>query len=703
MPILYNFANKKGVFMIPSGGTKSPTPTPPSFNNTKSLLFDGVDEYILAPQPFLNSAYVFSFSFWAKKPTATDQINVGDRISTYQGMWINWYSDGNVYFQARKGANESMVYALSFDTDWHHFVVTFDNGVAKLYIDGSLVDTFTFSASFLPATTGDDFRIGAVDDIYFGHGNIDEVGTWDVALGLTEITELYNSGTPIALNTDTGNYTSSSDLKAWYRNGDNSTYKLPQILMPENSNKNKVSNYSLNYDGVDDSVDVGDFSSYDNGDFSASLWINTSNTRSTNDYVLSNSGSGSKAGIDIIIDRFGNVKAVRNTTTGDTNSGFQSVGLTLNTWHHIAFTYLDATKTLKLYFDGNLINTSIGSVSTNSASTSLTIGSYLNVSNFYLGNIDEVSIYDSVVDVSTLYNGGTPTTITGATAYWKLGEEAKFTDNWLVPNSGLSNYSKFSFAFDGVDDYIDCGNPTELQITGALTISFWFKSSSTSDQAAITKDNLSSRCFGVWTNTYAGANTINFLIWSSGVLYSVESASNYNDGVWHNVICIFTPSTSIQIYVDGSLDGSNTTSIPATIDNDPANFVIGSLVSSGVPLYNLNGNIDEVSIYDSVVDVSSIYNGGEPTTITGSIAHWRMGENASFNTNWTIPDNSDNSNTGTSANMTVRDLKGEAPNYSGSGISNAMTIEDREGDAPNSENNAVSYNMESTDIDNNTP
>ena len=74
-----------------------------------------------------------------------------------------------------------------------------------------------------------------------------------------------------------------------------------------------------------------------------------------------------------------------------------------------------------------------------------------------------------------------------------------------------------------------------------------------------------------------------------------------------------------------------------------------------------------------------------------------MGEDASFNgTNWTVPDNV-GSNNGTSANMTVDDLVGEAPNYSGGGISSGMTIEDRVGEAPNSNNNALSFNMESVD------
>ena len=39
-------------------------------------------------------------------------------------------------------------------------------------------------------------------------------------MGATAVTELYNSCTPIALDTNKGNYTSSADLQAWYRMGD---------------------------------------------------------------------------------------------------------------------------------------------------------------------------------------------------------------------------------------------------------------------------------------------------------------------------------------------------------------------------------------------------------------------------------------------------------------------------------------------------
>ena len=190
------------------------------FTNTYSLDYDGVDDYVSAPQSFLNSAYVFSFSFWAKKPTATDQINVGDRISTYQGIWCSWYSDGNVYYSVRRGANESMSYALSFDTDWHHFLCTFDNGLAQLYIDGSLVNTFTFSTSFLPATTGDDFRIGAIDGTLFGTGNIDEVALWDSVVPIGDVWDGSGAATDLSLL--------ATPPISWYRNGDGDTY--PTII-----------------------------------------------------------------------------------------------------------------------------------------------------------------------------------------------------------------------------------------------------------------------------------------------------------------------------------------------------------------------------------------------------------------------------------------------------------------------------------------
>ena len=66
MPTFFNFNNRKGVFMIPAGATKSPSGN--GFPNTKSLSFDGVDEYVKTPDNYtlLDGLENVAFSFWIK-------------------------------------------------------------------------------------------------------------------------------------------------------------------------------------------------------------------------------------------------------------------------------------------------------------------------------------------------------------------------------------------------------------------------------------------------------------------------------------------------------------------------------------------------------------------------------------------------------------------------------------------------------------
>ena len=247
------------------------------------------------------------------------------------------------------------------------------------------------------------------------------------------------------------------------------------------------------------------------------------------------------------------------------------------------------------------------------------------------------------------------------------------------------NFHNYSFEYDGVDDYIDFGNPASLQITTDLSVSFWFKGSSTADQAIVAKDSLGLRCWAIWNNVYGAGNNLQFYISNSNSLTEVQTSANYNDGNWHNVICIFKPSTYLRIYVDGVLDGENTTSIPATIDNDAANLTVGAIVSSGIPLYEFSGNVDEVAIWnsDKSSDVASIYNSGVPNDISSlsPVGYYRS-ENSTFSTNWTVTDNGSGGNDGTSANMTIEDRVGDAPNSTSNALSLNMDEADRETDVP---------------------
>jgi len=203
-----------------------------------------------------------------------------------------------------------------------------------------------------------------------------------------------------------------------------------------------ASTNSFTFDGSTDYVDCGSFSAYDNGDLSASIWIKKS-TMGTYEYALSNSGSSARAGFNIIFENaFRRVKIGRRTRTSDTSTAYLDIGFTLNTWHNIAFTYKDSTRTLKVYMDGALQSTTTGSASTNSASLNLTIGSYQGSSNFCSGNIDEVAVFNSELsasDVSTIYGVGTPSDLSSLSpiSWWRMGEEATYTGGaWTLTDQG---------------------------------------------------------------------------------------------------------------------------------------------------------------------------------------------------------------------------------------------------------------------------
>ena len=134
---------------------------------------------------------------------------------------------------------------------------------------------------------------------------------------------------------------------------------------------------------------------------------------------------------------------------------------------------------LKIYLNGSRVDDTTSNVGVYSAmfntNAPLTIGrAFQSNAN---GKIDEAAIFPvelGLSDIQAIYNSGIPNDISSYSpvGYWKLGEEAKFTDNWLVPNSALSNFSKYSFNFDGLDDEVSM-DFTNTSTTG--TISVWVK------------------------------------------------------------------------------------------------------------------------------------------------------------------------------------------------------------------------------------
>ena len=691
--------------------------TIPTFQNTYSMDFDGVDDYLdLGTESTVASGSQFTLSFWIKGgPTGTgssQRFLFSTDGSSKQNY--SWHAHGSDFIWRNINSIPKFLSIGVLDNSWHHILVIFNpTGAAqtiRCFTDGANEVNVSTDWRYAPPHSYYDGPIryigGSPPRLYSGgpfNGNIDEFAVWDDDQS-ANVSTIYNGGAPNDLTDLSPDY--------WLRNGDNGSYKSPQWLLPSNENKDKVSNYSFELDGIDDYISTGlDLSFATVPNFSISYWIKT-------DATLTNFASYFAVGVNVAYGggayNYSAGRLYKSQSLGllvyaqGSGSSNGSTVLDDGNWHHIIQTYSDNgnnTSRVRIYVDGN--TTPEVDLASTLSYAPLTSNLFIGARNAssdraFPGNVDEVSVWDSVLsteEITALYNSGTPTTLpSGAVAHYKMGEQANFTSNWLVDNSALSNYSKRSFAFDGIGDKIELGNPTDLQITGAFSFSCWVNTTSTNYEGIYFKGN-SVALSDIYIRRQNNG-TVRFFI--NNVSKNVTSNTTVNDGNWHHIMCVYVPSTSMTIYIDGSQDAKNTNTIPVSINNNYGNISIGE---GGGQFFN--GKIDEVSIFNTVVDIADVWDGsGEPidvSAVSGIVGNYRMGEDASFNgTDWTIPDQAGGNN-GTSDGMMVDALVGEAPNYTGGGISEGMTIDERVGNAPNSENNALSYNMEREDRVEDTP
>mgnify|MGYP001158770117 CR=1 FL=1 len=193
--------------------------------STKCVSHDGVDDYTYAEVPRTIIQSAFSVSLWFKLPSgmadsyiySIGQGHIGDTLGGLYSMRVRHYASGSLrtYSSGRAGTSSYSVYTDFRDDTWHHYVYTgtasgwFD-GTASIYIDGSLEGTTTSRAAF---QTSDAFYVaGAAQYVAsqpqaggypwpavptsFSNSKVDELTVWTSALSASDVTALYNSGTP---------------------------------------------------------------------------------------------------------------------------------------------------------------------------------------------------------------------------------------------------------------------------------------------------------------------------------------------------------------------------------------------------------------------------------------------------------------------------------------------------------------------------
>jgi hypothetical protein len=151
--------------------------------------------------------------------------------------------------------------------------------------------------------------------------------------------------------------------------------------------------------------------------------------------------------------------------------------------------------------------------------------------------------------------------------------------------------------FDGIDDYVDCGNNASLQITGSeVSISVWIKVDVAEDESGIAMKTSNSNWIDGY-GLYANTNSITFYV----TAYTIAASKSFTaDDQWHHVVGTYDGS-SIRVWIDGVAGVAY--SHTGNITNAVHSFEIGRGASDS---YNFAGTLDDIRVYNAALTEADV-------------------------------------------------------------------------------------------------
>ena len=124
--------------------------------------------------------------------------------------------------------------------------------------------------------------------------------------------------------------------------------------------------------------------------------------------------------------------------------------------------------------------------------------------------------------------------------------------SFINNSSGSSFENDYSMLFDGASDYVSCGPASNLNFTGAFTLSVWAKKTGTGSGSLPTLFNSAKN-----PSNQGGyilcevANTWKFYVWNGSAWKISQADSTIVNDTWYNIIAIYDGSI-IKLYVNRS-------------------------------------------------------------------------------------------------------------------------------------------------------
>ncbi len=181
-------------------------------------------------------------------------------------------------------------------------------------------------------------------------------------------------------------------------------------------------------------------------------------------------------------------------------------------------------------------------------------------------------------------------------------------------NGTLENDPTFStdgggcIVFDGVDDFVNCGDDASVNIAGSITVEAWVNLTTTPAAAAaviVTKGNVHGGATTVQYHlNFTTSRTVRLSISDGSTVNSMTTTATVNTGTWAHIVGIHdAPNTNSYIYINGELALTDTSSI-GNLGATAIDLTIG--YDEYTTRYPIDGDISSVRIYNRNISVAEV-------------------------------------------------------------------------------------------------
>ena len=572
-----------------------------------ALQFDGVDDYVDCGT-FNPSAATgqLTVCLWAKWNGLTGSFQglIGKR-DTWEDSHMMWQleasrDDGMVgFFREGSGRRDGFVLPVG---QWVHIAATCDGSTARLYLDGQQVVSG-------PMTFGYDTAAALV----FGacekdggnpfNGMLDDVQLYDRVLNAQQIQAVMGLSIPGLVGHWRLDETQGTIAFDSAGSHDGRLYGNPS-WQPEWG----MIGGALRFDGVDDYVDCGTFNpSSATGKLTVCLWAKWDGLTGRFQGLIGKRDTWDASQmmwqLEASQDR-GMVGFFRNGS--GRNDGFL---MPVGQWVHIAAT-CDGT-TSQLYLDGQQVVSTPMTFGSDTASALVFGACEKNGGNPFNGMLDDVQLYDEVLNeqqiqaVMTGYTNSLGSAVEeGLVAHYAFEGNAEdsasghhgdvYGATWTQGMTGLA------LRLDG-DDYVEVADDAAFDMTEAVSVAAWVNLEAVNADwlGIVTKGDSTWRL-----STYLSEQRFHFGVNDQpGSYHTVDGVTYVPLNEWHYVVGTFDGSL-IRLYVDGVEDPASPVPYTGAIYTDDYPVWIGA--NSEQSGRNFVGMIDEVMIYNRALSQTEV-------------------------------------------------------------------------------------------------